>query len=43
MEKIGWTDDVKNGVSLKVREERSILCAMKRRKANWSQLIGTAF
>ena len=43
MEKIGWTDDVKNEVSLKVREERSILCAMKRRKAKWSQLIGTAF
>jgi hypothetical protein len=36
MEKISWSDCVKNEEVLHtVKEERSILRAMKRRKANW--------
>jgi hypothetical protein len=36
MEKITWTDRVKNEEVLpRVKEERNILHAIKRRKANW--------
>jgi len=35
MEKISWTDHVKNGHILqKVKEERNVLYTIKRRKAN---------
>jgi hypothetical protein len=36
MEKISWIDRVKNEVLHRVKEERNILRALKRRKANWS-------
>jgi hypothetical protein len=32
---IAWADRVKNGVLHGVKEERNILRALKRRKANW--------
>jgi hypothetical protein len=36
MQKSSWTECVRNGVVLlKVKEERYILHAIKRRKANW--------
>jgi len=35
MEKISWTNHVKNEVLPRVKEERDILHTMKRRKANW--------
>jgi len=36
MEKIGWTDRVRNEEVLhRVKEERNILHTAKRRKANW--------
>ena len=35
MEKISWTDRVRNEVLHRVREDRSILNTIKRRKANW--------
>jgi hypothetical protein len=36
MEKISWTDRVRNGEVLhRVKEERNILYKIKRRKANW--------
>jgi hypothetical protein len=36
MEKISWTDRVRNEEALhRVKEERNILHAIKRRKANW--------
>jgi hypothetical protein len=35
MEKIGWTDRVRNGVLQSVKEERNILQTIKRRQANW--------
>jgi hypothetical protein len=35
MEKMSWSDRVRNGV----KEERSILYAVKRRKANWIRHI----
>jgi hypothetical protein len=35
MEKISWTDRVRNEVLQRVREERSILHAINKRKANW--------
>ena len=36
MEKISWTNRVRNEeVLLRSEEERSILCAVRRRKANW--------
>jgi len=36
MEKISWTDCVRNeDVLHRSEEERSILCAVRRRKANW--------
>jgi oligoribonuclease (3'-5' exoribonuclease) len=35
MEKIGWTDRVRNEVLHRVKEERNILHTIKRRKANW--------
>jgi hypothetical protein len=34
MEKISWTDHVRNEV-LQIVEERNILQTIKRRKANW--------
>jgi hypothetical protein len=41
MEKINWTDHVENEEVLHgVKEERNILCTMKRRKRNSS--VGTA-
>jgi len=35
MEKISWTDRVKNEVLHRVKEERIILHTVKRRKADW--------
>jgi hypothetical protein len=35
IEKISWTDRVRNGVLNRVKEERNILHTIKRRKANW--------
>jgi hypothetical protein len=35
MEKISWTDRVRSEVLHRVKEERNILHAIKRRKANW--------
>jgi len=35
MEKISWTDRVRNEVLLRFREERNILHTLKRRKVNW--------
>jgi alpha-D-ribose 1-methylphosphonate 5-triphosphate synthase subunit PhnL len=35
MEKISWTDRVRNEVLHRVKEERNILHTIKRRKANW--------
>jgi hypothetical protein len=40
MEKISWTDRVRNEKVLhRVKEERSILLTIKRRKANWIRHI----
>jgi hypothetical protein len=36
MEKIGWTDNVRNEeVLFRVKEQRNILQAISKRKANW--------
>jgi hypothetical protein len=35
MEKISWTDRVRNEVVRRVKEERNIVHTIKRRKANW--------
>jgi hypothetical protein len=35
MEKISWTDRVRNEVLHRVKKERNILHTVKRRKANW--------
>jgi hypothetical protein len=35
MEKIGWTDRVRNEVLRRVNEQRSILHSIKRKKVNW--------
>jgi len=35
MEKISWTDHVKNEVLLRVKEQRNILHEIHKRKANW--------
>jgi hypothetical protein len=35
MEKISWTDRVRNEVLRSVKEERNDLHTVKRRKANW--------
>ena len=36
MEKISWTDHVRNGdVLLRVKEQRNILHEIRKRKANW--------
>jgi len=35
MEKISWSDRVRNEVLHRVKEEKNILHAVKRRKANW--------
>jgi hypothetical protein len=35
MEKISWTDHVKNEVLLSVKEQRNILHEISKRKANW--------
>jgi hypothetical protein len=35
MEKIGWTDRLRNEVLRRVNEERNILQSIKRKKANW--------
>jgi hypothetical protein len=35
MEKISWTDHVRNEVLLRVKEQRSILHKISKRKANW--------
>jgi hypothetical protein len=39
MEKISWTDRVRNGVLQSVNEERNALCTTKRKKANWIRHI----
>jgi len=40
MEKIGWTDSVRNEKVLgRAKEERNFLRAIKRRKGNWIVLI----
>jgi hypothetical protein len=36
MEKVSWTDRVRNEVIHRVKEERNILHKIKRRKANWT-------
>ena len=35
MEKVSWTDHVKNEVLHRVKVDRNILHAVKRRKADW--------
>jgi len=36
MERIGWTDRVRNeDVLIKVKEQKNIVQAIKRKKANW--------
>ena len=35
MEKISWTDHVRNEVLLTVEEQRNILHEIRKRKANW--------
>ena len=35
MEKISWTDHVRNEILLRVKEERNILQEISKRKANW--------
>jgi hypothetical protein len=35
MEKISWTDLVRNEVILRVKEQRNILHKISKRKANW--------
>ena len=35
MEKIIWTDHVKNEVLLRVNEQKNILHEIRKRKANW--------
>jgi hypothetical protein len=35
MEKISWTDHVRNEVLLRVKEQRNILNEISKRKANW--------
>ena len=35
MEKISWTDHVRNEVLLRVKEKRNILHEISKRKANW--------
>jgi hypothetical protein len=35
MEKISWTDNVRNEVLLRVKEQRNILHEIHKRKANW--------
>jgi len=35
MEKISWTDHVRNEVLLRVKEQRNILHKIRKRKANW--------
>jgi len=35
MEKISWTDRVRNEILLRVKEERNILQEISKRKANW--------
>ena len=40
MDKISWTDHVRNGdVLLRVKEQRNILHEISKRKANWIGLI----
>ena len=39
MEKICWTDRVRNAVLHRVKEERNILHTTKRRKATWIGLL----
>ena len=41
MEKISWTDRVRNEVLLRVKEQRNILNEISKRKANWiGQFLG---
>jgi hypothetical protein len=35
MEKISWTDYVRNEILLRVKEQRNILHEISKRKANW--------
>ena len=35
MEKISWTDHVRNEVLLRVKEQKNILHEIRKRKANW--------
>ena len=35
MEKISWTDRVRNEVLLRVKEQRNILHEISKRKTNW--------
>jgi hypothetical protein len=35
MEKISWTDHVRNGVLLRVKEQRNILHEIHKQKVNW--------
>jgi len=35
MEKISWTDHVRNEVLLTVKDQRNILNEIRKRKANW--------
>jgi len=35
MEKISWTDHVRNEVLLRVKEQRNILHGIRKQKANW--------
>jgi hypothetical protein len=39
MEKIGWTDCVRNEVLQRIKVEKNILYTVTRRKANWIGLI----
>jgi hypothetical protein len=35
MEKISWTEHVRNEVLLRFKEQRNILCGISKWKANW--------
>ena len=44
MEKISWTDHVRNeDVLLRVKEQKNILHEIRKRKANWTFCVETAF
>jgi len=39
LEKMSWTNHVRNEVSHRAKEEKNILCAVQRRQTNWIEHI----